>query len=284
MSWEIRQGDCLEGMATLEAESCHLIATDPPYGAGKGFAGDRNPAEAFSLISGLLPEFARLLVPGGCLYLFCDWRIYARLELAVREVLDWRDTIIWAYRWTRHNPQTWVRSYQQILFATKGQPAFWGAPRVAATALTTEFCGRLLAGHIDDDGVCRDEAALNTGRPGLTAIQETGQGGRRSLDTRTAPARNWWEDIDIVRGGMMNRDEPRQHPTQKPVKLMERIVAASCPEGGLVLDPFCGSGSTGVACVNLGRDFLGFEIDEGHCKLARRRLNAAQSPLPLEAP
>jgi site-specific DNA-methyltransferase (adenine-specific) len=74
-----------------------------------------------------------------------------------------------------------------------------------------------------------------------------------------------------------------QHPTAKPPELAAWFIRLHSQPGDLVLDCFMGGGSTGVACVNLGRDFLGFEIDEGYCEMARRRLQAAQPPLPMEA-
>jgi site-specific DNA-methyltransferase (adenine-specific) len=64
----------------------------------------------------------------------------------------------------------------------------------------------------------------------------------------------------------------RLHPTQKPVDTLRPLVQAFCPPGGLVLDPFCGSGSSLVAAAAEGRDFLGIELDYGHCTTARRRM------------
>ncbi len=66
----------------------------------------------------------------------------------------------------------------------------------------------------------------------------------------------------------------RLHPTQKPVSVMRPFIEAYCPRGGLVLDPFCGSGSTLVAARELGRDFLGIELDARHHETASRRLFA----------
>ena len=63
-----------------------------------------------------------------------------------------------------------------------------------------------------------------------------------------------------------------KHPTQKPEALLERIILASTDPGDLVLDPFCGSGTTGVACVRHGRRFIGFELDKEYATIARQRL------------
>jgi site-specific DNA-methyltransferase (adenine-specific) len=64
------------------------------------------------------------------------------------------------------------------------------------------------------------------------------------------------------------------HPTQKPLELLFRLIALCTHEGDLVLDPFCGSGTTGVAAVTLGRKFVGIDLDSDHLALARRRIEA----------
>jgi site-specific DNA-methyltransferase (adenine-specific) len=65
------------------------------------------------------------------------------------------------------------------------------------------------------------------------------------------------------------------HPTQKPLELMKRLIALCTLEGDTVLDPFCGSGSTGVACVSLGRNFLGIDLDQSFLDLATKRIESA---------
>ena len=67
-----------------------------------------------------------------------------------------------------------------------------------------------------------------------------------------------------------------RHPTQKPLALLERVLAASAAEGDLVLDPFSGSGTTGVAAVRAGCRFLGIDRDASYVDLAARRLRAAE--------
>lgn len=65
-----------------------------------------------------------------------------------------------------------------------------------------------------------------------------------------------------------------KHPTQKPLDLLKRIVLASTNEHAIVLDPFCGSGTTGAACKHLkNRSFIGIEIDKNYCALAKKRLS-----------
>ena len=73
------------------------------------------------------------------------------------------------------------------------------------------------------------------------------------------------------------RNNGKQHPTQKPLDLMERIVKTSSKENGVILDPFMGSGTTGVACANLGRKFIGIEIEEKYFDIACKRIETAYS-------
>ena len=72
------------------------------------------------------------------------------------------------------------------------------------------------------------------------------------------------------------------HPTQKPLEIVERMVLSSCPPGGRVLDPFMGSGTTAVACARHARAFVGYEINENYCAIARERV-AAVSGAPSAA-
>lgn len=90
----------------------------------------------------------------------------------------------------------------------------------------------------------------------------------------------------VLHGGVVNADGAgrRVHPTQKPIKLMERIIIDFTEPGATVLDPFMGSGTTGVACAKTGRNFIGIEIDPHYFEIAKRRIETAQMQpaLPLD--
>jgi site-specific DNA-methyltransferase (adenine-specific) len=75
------------------------------------------------------------------------------------------------------------------------------------------------------------------------------------------------------------RGEGNNHPTVKPVALIAYLVKLVCREGGVVLDPFMGSGTTGVACKNLNRNFIGIELDDGYFEIASRRINETRDRL-----
>lgn len=97
-------------------------------------------------------------------------------------------------------------------------------------------------------------------------IKETGRKGRytHNLDTNH---NNVWRSQE--------RNNGKQHPTQKPNDLMERIIKTSSNQGDTVLDLFMGSGSTGVACKNLNRNFIGIELDDKYFEIAKRRISEA---------
>lgn len=83
--------------------------------------------------------------------------------------------------------------------------------------------------------------------------------------------------------GAQNSGSANEHPTTKPIPLMMELVEKFTNPGDLVLDPFCGSGSTGVACIRLGRKFIGIEKDETYASLARERLAAESRGLDLRS-
>lgn len=83
---------------------------------------------------------------------------------------------------------------------------------------------------------------------------------------------NKGEELDVYRKFFLTTCKKRRHPAEKPVELLKRFVLCSSPEGGVVLDPFCGSGSTGVACCETGREFIGIEIDWDYYGAAAGRL------------
>jgi DNA modification methylase len=95
---------------------------------------------------------------------------------------------------------------------------------------------------------------------------------------RAARRVRWrWAGMLQEHGGRWK--EQRYHPTQKPVGLMVWVLENYTGLGTTILDPFMGSGTTGVACMKTGRNFIGIEIDEGYCEIARRRISEAANHL-----
>lgn len=88
--------------------------------------------------------------------------------------------------------------------------------------------------------------------------------------------------IPDIKAFMWASHKPTGHPAEKPVPLMKWLMEISNTEGATILDPFMGSGTTGVACMQTGRNFIGIEIDERYFKIAEKRIHDAQQQMRLE--
>lgn len=92
------------------------------------------------------------------------------------------------------------------------------------------------------------------------------------------PGEHYW--VEALRDGGRSTKTHNHHPTVKPLAVMEYLCRLTAtPTGGIVLDPFCGSGSTGVACATTGRKFIGIDISAEYCEIARKRIEHAKGPL-----
>ena len=83
------------------------------------------------------------------------------------------------------------------------------------------------------------------------------------------------KDIDDYRKFYMTNCKKGIHPSEKPVNLIERFIKVSAKEGDIVLDPFVGSGTTAIACINTNRNYIGFELDKHYCEIANERIQKA---------
>lgn len=90
------------------------------------------------------------------------------------------------------------------------------------------------------------------------------------------------EIMPTLADGSVDHEGMYRHPTEKPVPVLLRLAEMLTKDGGTVLDPFMGSGTTGVACVQTGRRFIGIEIDEGYFEIAKQRISEAQMQPRLE--
>ncbi len=178
-----------------------------------------------------------MLAPHGSLYLHVDWRTSHHVRLLLDEVFGperFLNEIVWAYDYGGRARDRWPRKHDTILWYAKGDT--WLFERDAIDRLP------YLA-------------------PGLVGPEKAARG--------KLPTDVWW--MTIVPPGSAERTG---YPTQKPVRLLERIVAASSRPGDLVLDPYAGSGTTGVAAARLGRRWLLVDRNPEAVAIAARRLAA----------
>ena len=244
-------GDCLAVLPMLPRGFADLLIADPPYNLDKDFHGSRFSRmddaayEAYTIqwLDAALP----CLKPDGSVYVCCDWRPGAVIGRVLESRLHVRNRITWQREKGRGAKKNWKNSMEDIWFATLSEDYSFDADAVRQRR-------RVLAPY-RDKGQPKD-------------WQETKDGRFRD----TAPS-NFWDDISIPYWSM---PENTAHPTQKPEKLMAKLVLASCPKGGTVLDPFLGSGSSAVTAKKLGRHFVGIEQNPRYCVWCEKRLELAE--------
>ena len=244
-------GDCLAVLPLLPRGIADLLIADPPYNLDKDFHGSRFSRmddAAYEAYTGQWLDAALpCLKPNGSVYVCCDWRSSAVIGRVLESRLHVRNRITWQREKGRGAKKNWKNSMEDIWFATVSEDYSFDADAVRQRR-------RVLAPY-REKGQPKD-------------WQETKDGRFRD----TAPS-NFWDDISIPYWSM---PENTAHPTQKPEKLMAKLVLASCPKGGTVLDPFLGSGSSAVTAKKLGRHFVGIEQNPRYCVWCEKRLELAE--------
>jgi site-specific DNA-methyltransferase (adenine-specific) len=241
----------------LPAECADLLIIDPPYNLNKNFHGLKFGATTdenyFAYLERWFPALLRTLKPAGSIYLCGDWKSSGCLYRLLSRYALVRNRITWQREKGRGATANWKNASEDIWFATRSGEYYFDAEAVKQKR-------RVLAPYRED------------GRP--KDWQETRDG-----KFRLTGASNFWDDISVPYWSM---PENTDHPTQKPEKLIAKLILASCPPGGLVLDPFLGSGTTSVVARKLGRHFIGIEINEEYCCWAEKRLTLADSDMAIQ--
>jgi site-specific DNA-methyltransferase (adenine-specific) len=245
-------GDCLAVLPSLPPASVDLLVADPPYnldlvfGAERGRRMSDEDYEVFS--AAWLDAALPLLKPEASVYVFGDWRGSSALYRALSSRLKLRNRVVWEREKGRAAAKNWKSAHEEIWFATVGEDWYFDAEAVRLRR-------RVKAPYRDARGEPKD--------------WREDEGGK----WRDTAASNIWTDLTVPYWSM---PENTPHPAQKPEKLLAKLILASCPAGGLVLDPFLGSGTSAVVARKLGRRFLGIERDREHLLYALRRLELAR--------
>ncbi|MBL8967329.1 MAG: site-specific DNA-methyltransferase [Spirochaetaceae bacterium] len=245
------QGDCLAVLPRLPRASFDLLVADPPYNLAKDFGAERGRRmddEAYEAYTGAWLDAALpLLKPDASVYVFGDWRGSSALYRALSRRLVVRNKIVWEREKGRAAAANWKSAHEEIWFATTSETWRFDTAAVRQRRLVR--------------APYRDEA----GRPKDWVEDEAGR-------YRDTAASNIWTDLTVPYWSM---PENTPHPTQKPEKLLAKLLLASVAPGGRILDPFLGSGTSAVVAKKLGRRFVGVELDAEHCLHALRRLELA---------
>jgi site-specific DNA-methyltransferase (adenine-specific) len=240
-------GDLFTLLDRLPPSFADLLILDPPYNLRKDFNGlSFKPLsdEAYlEYLESWLPGVVKTLKPSGSLYFCGDWKNSACIYFALKKYAHIKNRIVWQREKGRGARLNWKNSSEDLWFAVLGEDYYFDVEAVKQKR-------RVLAPYRE------------AGKPKGWVV---GEGGKFRL---TFPG-NFWDDISVPYWSMK---ENTDHPAQKPEKLMAKLILASCPPGGLVFDPFLGSGSSAAAAKKLGRNYAGIERDEEYCCWAEKRL------------
>ncbi|MDD4820377.1 MAG: site-specific DNA-methyltransferase [Flavobacteriales bacterium] len=245
-------GDVLEALDALPNGFAQLIIIDPPYNLSKDFGGkmfkSMTDEQYMNYLMTWFPKVCDKLSDNGSLYLCGDWKCTSALQRVMEKHLVVLNRITWQREKGRGALSNWKNGMEDIWFGVKSaDDYFFNVEAVKQKR-------RVIAPY-QVDGKPKD-------------WQESTEGRFRM----TYPS-NFWDDISIPYWSMA---ENTPHPTQKPEKLIAKLILASSKEGDMVFDPFMGSGTTAVVARKLGRHFCAVEINEEYCAMAQHRLSMAE--------
>lgn len=244
-------GNYFTTIENIDDESVDLIIVDPPYNLRKDYHGNVFNEKSKSSYEKYTREWLDKLVPklkpNASIYVCCDWKSSMIIGEILSEYLIVRNRITWKREKGRGSKTNWKNSMEDIWFATKSKEYTFNIDKVMIRK-------RVIAPY-KVDGKPKD-------------WEETSEGNFRY----THPS-NFWDDITIPFWSMK---ENTAHPTQKPEKLISRLILASSNEGDLILDPFMGSGTTSVVAYKLNRDYIGIEQNSLYVAWAQRRIEMAK--------
>jgi site-specific DNA-methyltransferase (adenine-specific) len=268
---DLKLADAREYLPTIAAETFDAVCCDPPYEIS--FMAAAWDSSGVTFDPKLWASVHRVLKPGAAALVFCIPKKQHRVALALEEAgFEIQDVLMWFFTTGMPKAKTDLKpAYEPVLLARKGKGRL--------------FVERALVPYKDAADLAATKAK-NPGRKGkvTSAVyggdrpqQLVNEEGRRPTNVLMdeGVAADIGNPSRIVFVPKVRKD--RIHPTEKPVELMRHLLRLVCPEGGYVLDPFAGSGSTRVAAHMEGMRALGIEKAEGYFAEAKERLRLVTS-------
>ena len=244
-------GDTLSVLPLLPTKFVDLLIVDPPYNLDKDFHGKKFKKTTNELYEEYTEEWINQVIPllkdTATIYVCCDWQSSSVIYRVLKKYFHIQNRITWQREKGRGALSNWKNGMEDIWFATMAKEYTF---------------------HVEDVKIRRKVIAPYKvdGQP--KDWEETEEGNFRN----TYPS-NFWDDISIPYWSM---PENTAHPTQKPEKLLAKLILASSNPGEVVFDPFLGSGSTSVTAKKLNRHYVGIEQNEQYCVWAEKRLEMAE--------
>ena len=240
------QGDCLELMENIPDKSIDLILCDLPYGV----LNKKNPNAKWDCIlpfTDLWREYERIIKENGAIVLFGSGMFTADLMQSNRKL--WKYNLIWK---KGNRPTGFLNAKKQPLRISEDICVFYKKQPIYNPQFTI------------------GEKCHSRGNAGNGKGKQARNGCYGEFKTTPIILTNEKYPLSII--DIAKEHPQKYHPTQKPVALLEYLVKTYTNEGDTVLDNCMGSGSTGVACVNTKRNFIGIELDKQYFEIAEKRI------------
>lgn len=243
--------DAFKALDFLPDACVDLMIVDPPYNLTKNFGGsvfkEMKDDQYRKWLDKWLKKTVRVLKDNASVYICADWKTSIAVPYAAGKYFMLQNRISWEREKGRGAKNNWKNCLEDIWFFTKGKDYKFNLDKV-------KILRPVIAPYRDGDGSPKDWFSS----------------GSRKL--RLTHPSNIWTDISVPFWSM---SENTDHPTQKPEKLMAKLILASSDEGDVVFDPFVGSGTTAVTAKKLNRRFIGIEKEKEYAALALKRLEMA---------
>ena len=238
--------DCLEFLNLMSDNSADLVFADPPFNTNKDYGelvNDNISDDDYYLWSNKwLSECFRILKPTGSIYVYINSRRLGRLQTMMSNYGCWQNTIVWHYTNPTPDQKRYPKTWSAFLFYTKSEKGYYfnkDSTQVPSFHTNLKF--------IDNRKV-------------------------RLYDV-------WWNVSKLVSGTVAQREVIKENgtrrmyfPRQLPKELLRRIILSSSRENDLVIDPFMHSGTTAVVALELGRNFIGCDINQEYVDRANQRV------------
>ncbi len=245
-------GDAFEVLDKLPAGGFDLVFADPPYNIDKKFNSSRftkRPLEEYEQwLEQWISKIPRLCKKNASIYICGDWRSSTAVHRVCEKYFRVQNRITFEREKGRGSTANWKNCSEDIWFCTISNDYYFDVNSVKINR-------PVIAPYTDSAGKPKDWRQTHSGR------------------FRATYPSNIWTDITMPFWSM---PENTDHPTQKPEKLLAKIILACCPHGGIVLDPFAGVATTAVVAKKLDRHFTCIELDRQYCRLAMKRLELAE--------
>jgi site-specific DNA-methyltransferase (adenine-specific) len=244
--------DMLEAIKLLPDDFVDLLLVDPPYNLTKQYGDNKfskiKDDEYEIWLENWIIEVKRCLKLDASIYVCTDWQSSKMVQNVLERHFKIRNRITWEREKGRGAKANWKNCSEDIWFCTVSNDYYFDVEAV-------KLKRKVIAPYTNQEGDPKDWEKSEAGNFRLTFPS------------------NLWTDITLPFWSM---PENTPHPTQKPEKLIAKLILASSAEGDLVFDPFMGSGTTCVVSKKLGRKFLGIEKEPEYCQLAIKRLDIAE--------